>query len=311
MLVIADLRPPSECIRTWKFLLLSLALVALLAQLGLSQTYFQTRLAGAVLSGTTWANPENALGAADDICATTLENNAYLYVGGFGFNIPVTATILGIAVRLKAGHSSGGSFGLYLLKNGTPTGQWKTVSPGSVGTCAETGWKSWGSSTDLWGASWSPTDVNASGFGVRVGSGGTAGTRFVDTVEITVYYALPSLAAPGDWNPHVPRGSTVESGDLSVIFSYAPPGSSVTVAVGSIYPSAPQGFRLWIKGPDQMDYVELALTEPYGTAVLTTNLSGTGSFSLRLRADARAVERTAIGTSFTITLIYTLVAMGG
>lgn len=298
--------PPLEGKGFYKFLLFSLAWIALLVQPGMGQTHSQTRLAGAVLPDTTWADPENALGAADDICAATSTNYAYLYVGGFGFNIPTTATILGIAVRLKAGHSGDGSFGLYLLKAGATVGSWKTVKPGQVATCAETGWKSWGSSTDLWGASWFPTDVNASDFGVRVSSGGTAGTRFVDAVEITVYYALPSLVAPGDWNPHVPRGSTVESGDLTVSYTYAPPGSSVTVAVHSVYPHAPGGFRLWVKGPAQNEYAELALQEPRSSVVLAAGLSGSGSFTVRLRADATGVAREAVGAAFRVTLVYSL-----
>ncbi|MCS7239651.1 MAG: hypothetical protein NZ651_00115 [Candidatus Bipolaricaulota bacterium] len=294
------------------FLLVSfLALVVFLPYRAFCQPYFQSRFAGVVLPNepdapTPWLAAGSALRTADGTCATTTENNAYLYLGGFGFQIPAMATILGIKVSLKAGHSAAGAFGLFLLKNGNRVGSHKTVSPGVATTCTETGWKSWGSATDLWGTSWTAADINAQGFGLRVGSGTTAGTRFVDAAEITVYYALPNITAPSDWSPRVARGAVAESEDLIVTYSYVPPGGSIIVGVQNVYPAVPPGLRLWVKGPAQLGYVELPLSEPYNAVTIVTNLSGSGSFTLQLKVEAREVPRSYVGASLTVILVYTL-----
>lgn len=280
---------------------------------GFSQILSQTRYAGAVLlnesdATTSWeGSPENALGQEDGNCSTTTTANAYLYLGSFGFSIPSDAAIVGIEVSLKGGHSADGYFGLMLLKGGSRTGNAKSVKPGLATSCADTAWKSWGSATDLWGATWTPVEVNDPGFGVRIGSGSAAdATRFVDAVKITVYYGLPSVTAPESWSPAVPRGQAVESGDLTVGYSYAPSGTWITLAVQSVSGSVPTGFKLWVKGPAQTDYVELDLTSPYHSVTIATGLEGSGSAKVRLKADAGGVGREWVAAVFQIVLVYTL-----
>ena len=49
---------------------------------------------------------------------------------------------------------------------------------------------SFGGASDLWGRSWTPADVNDSGFGVALyaTASGDNGNGYVDYVQVTVYY---------------------------------------------------------------------------------------------------------------------------
>ena len=54
---------------------------------------------------------------------------------------------------------------------------------------------SYGGATDRWGTTWTPADVNATGFGVGLTpmyllTGGN-GRAYVDFIRATVYYSLP------------------------------------------------------------------------------------------------------------------------
>jgi hypothetical protein len=53
----------------------------------------------------------------------------------------------------------------------------------------------YGSSTDLWGTTWTPADINAAGFGAalavtEISSRGANETAHVDHITITVHYDL-------------------------------------------------------------------------------------------------------------------------
>lgn len=157
----------------------------------------ESSYAGHVVS-VEWTDSQNALGASDGSCSTTEVNDAFLFFTDFDFDVPVNATITGIEVTFTAGHSAGGRFGLYLLKEGTRVGQWRTVGLGThVTSCVDAWTGSYGGvsgTNPLWqrgeGPLWTATDINHSGFGVRVASGSTEGIRRVDAVKITVYYTL-------------------------------------------------------------------------------------------------------------------------
>lgn len=132
----------------------------------------ETATAGANAgSGTSWTNPSNV---ADPTSFATLVGQAHgttsknLKATGFGFALPSGATINGVTVSFD--EIDGGSaepaeqaqFTLQLLKAGTAVGTPKTVN--GVGTGTLQG----GNNTDLWGTTWSQSDINNANFGFEI-----------------------------------------------------------------------------------------------------------------------------------------------
>jgi hypothetical protein len=148
-----------------------------------------------------WTNPTNAQGAADGNFATAtttgLSTTHWLKATNFGFAIPTTATIVGIQLAL-ARQCEGGTVRdevLSPVKGGTPVKAENRASPEHwpVGVTAT---KIYGGQEDLWGNTWAPTDINATGFGMAVSPRMEAATAKVEAFTITVYY-LTAEAASG------------------------------------------------------------------------------------------------------------------
>lgn len=131
-------------------------------------------------------------------------NSNYLQATNFGFSIPAGATIDGIVTEIyRYGTETrtydgavkavkGGTVQSTDLKNAT---QWPTSS----GTGA---YATYGGASNLWGTTWTHSDINASNFGVVLAAfygfygGGSSAT--VDHVRTTVYYTSitdPPVAA--------------------------------------------------------------------------------------------------------------------
>ena len=141
-----------------------------------------------------WATVTNAEGAPDGLFATSVtvpgNQSEYLYTSNYGFSIPGGSTIDGILVEYyrKATTATGVKDYSVRLNNGS----------GFVGTDKATGtnWSTtvgyvgYGGSSDLWGRSWSVSEVNSAGFGagMSVQRSSGPGTADVDAVRITIYY---------------------------------------------------------------------------------------------------------------------------
>ena len=119
--------------------------------------------------------------------------SVYLFGKGFGFSVPGTATILGVVFSYK-GYSNVNSTVLdntvAMFVGGGPQGYSRATL--SYFTTTPTTY-SYGSSSDLWGNTLSPANVNASnfGFGLSVYSGGSA-QMFANSYYVTVYYSSSS-----------------------------------------------------------------------------------------------------------------------
>ena len=150
------------------------------------------KLAGTGVNGSTphWTNPAN-IGSPSSFASISLAasvTSGDLDASNFGFTIPTGATINGVVVKIdrKASASSAIQYtGVTLSAGGTtktPGGLWIT----SVVT------DTIGSSSDLWGATLTPTIVNNSSFGVTIVavnvSGGTNKTASVANGNIIIYY---------------------------------------------------------------------------------------------------------------------------
>ena len=166
-------------------------------------------------SNPNWTNPGNITNSGDanyaTVSLTAGDNSDYLQGTNYGFNIPAGATINGIVVTINRLGSTSFGFGcrdneLYLVKNNVISGDNKasgTTWPTSLGTA------SYGSSTDKWGLSWTPSDINNANFGVALSVHSnrilSSMTPNVDYMQITVYYTTCSNSWIGtttstDWN---------------------------------------------------------------------------------------------------------------
>lgn len=161
--------------------------------------------AGAVQgTGHTWTNPGNVASSSVFATATIAigdsGSTANLQGTAPGFSIPAGATINGITVsfvrkvanatELSANTSLGN--GVQMLKAGVAAGSAK-AGPGTLYTTSNVT-ETYGSGSDLWGTTWTPTDINASNFGFEIsvdydGSAETLSRNIsIDNYLITVTY---------------------------------------------------------------------------------------------------------------------------
>jgi len=160
-----------------------------------------------------WNNPGNIV-SSNNVYSTVVGGSGstqskYLKATNFGFSIPSGATIDGIVVEFerKASQSSG---------NNVKDSEIKIVKGGTIQTTNKadtaTNWSTteayftYGSSTELWGTTWTDSDINASDFGVVLKavltySGKGSVTASVDHVKITVYYTTGGGGGGTSTNP--------------------------------------------------------------------------------------------------------------
>lgn len=145
-----------------------------------------------------WSNPTNANSSNNTYATYTSfsSQSYYLKATNFGFSIPVGSTIDGIVVEIerKASRSDGlnncRDIDVKLVKS---SGTFGTINKAATGTNWPTSdtIASYGSSSDLWGETWSASDINSSNFGVGLRAFTTIDlscTASVDSFAITVYY---------------------------------------------------------------------------------------------------------------------------
>ena len=206
-------------------------------------------------SGTTplWSNPTN-VNLADGLFATfTAKNTAtsnYLNTSSYGFAIPSNATIIGISVDVNRKASNGTS-----SKNIKDTNVQLIGGAGASSNLADTvnRWPTtiatltYGGSANLWGTTWTPAQINATGFGFRIkvvtGSSSTNVIASIDYVRVSVFYSLPTNycdsasaisytvsgftnASSYTWTP--PTGATIVSGQgtTTAVFNFNGAGQS-------------------------------------------------------------------------------------
>jgi len=147
-----------------------------------------------------WSNPGRAASSNNSDATVTITSSSnvseYLRVTGFGFSIPSGATIDGIQVGIERSQTdNGGNIRdniVKLVKNNNVVGSNKATNTNWPNSDAVA---TYGSGTsDLWGTSWTVSDINDNDFGVVLSVGRTSGgddTASVDHITITVHYTLP------------------------------------------------------------------------------------------------------------------------
>lgn len=149
-----------------------------------------------------WTNVDNIKASDNSRATVTVDDNGdtsnYLQGTGFNFDIPAGATIHGIELRIERSEAQGTDDirddVVQLVKGGTIVGNNKASSsewPTSDATAT------YGGPGDLWGTTWTASDINDSQFGFvlsveRDGLTIGSGLARVDFASITVYYFIPN-----------------------------------------------------------------------------------------------------------------------
>lgn len=159
--------------------------------------YSPTTVVSAAPGDVAWSTPSNAASSNNSYATVTLSGAAnlseYLKATDFGFNIPSGATIDGIVVEVEKKYDTYTvqDAVVKIVKGGSLTGTNKAIAGDWSSTES---YITYGSSTELWGTTWSYGDINSSNFGVALSCEGTqvfppgAGVANVDHIRITVYY---------------------------------------------------------------------------------------------------------------------------
>ena len=158
-------------------------------------------------SASGWVNSTNVYASDGNyatVALTPLQTGSSLKDSAFGFGsvVPSNATINGIAVSIVHAAISGGGTvqdnNVQLLKASIPTGNNKATN---LNWGAET--VNYGGASDLWGTTWTPSDINNSGFGLTINVKNTdpinSVTAGIDYISITVYYTLPTSSTVSDY----------------------------------------------------------------------------------------------------------------
>lgn len=139
-------------------------------------------------AGNAWANPTNV--TADDGNRAVANNSAgseWLDCTQFGFSIPTGATINGIEVNYQALTTFGSITGFVRLIRGGTREAIATEKSSTISTSEAV--ETLGGAADLWGASWTESEINATNFGCSIQTSSTAGGQVgIDYVTITVTY---------------------------------------------------------------------------------------------------------------------------
>lgn len=150
-----------------------------------------------------WANP-NRVTTSDDLYARARldagDTTKYLMVADFGFALAPGAVILGIDVQVEIKHellADGADASIVLMKGGT------AVGADRVGTGIyedKDRINTYGSSTDMWGTTWTAADINDAGFGVLFSATRNSGPNdlyiYIDQILVTVYFTGGSCILP-------------------------------------------------------------------------------------------------------------------
>lgn len=151
--------------------------------------------------GTAWTNPANVEVQDGNFAILTIPagggNANSLKATQFGFAIAATSTILGIQVDVKGKTSNNSSFTVSMTKAGNFIGTAQNAN-----LPVSNGFVTLGGSSDLWGTTWTASDINNTGFGCgqtqTIYIGGPGVDLEIDFIQITVFgFGGPSIAVSG------------------------------------------------------------------------------------------------------------------
>lgn len=146
-------------------------------------------------TGDAWTNPERITADDDSAALNSLAVGApdsqLLYGDTLGFSVPSGATIDGIEARIDASVLTGvcdDRTARLFDTAGSPKGDDKADATDWASTPTL---RTYGGTTDLWGASWSDTDVNDADFGFGIAAkfvSGAFASANVDFMQLNVHF---------------------------------------------------------------------------------------------------------------------------
>lgn len=176
------------------------------SQVEIANSGISSSFSGA-FSGKVWTSPNEIIAndgtyASVSLDGTTNTTSECLVAKDFGFEVNGMGTIKGIVVSIDRKASDDDYIkdnAIYLVKGGNYTGNNK--SGGAYWSSSE-GVVSFGSPTDLWGASLLPEDVRSPDFGFMIqatyqNAYMTPATAYVDYMQITLYFEEPNVFYDG------------------------------------------------------------------------------------------------------------------
>ena len=157
-----------------------------------------------------WVNPDYMKTADGNVSTnamryTNVGMSDAVFLTNFNFSIPTGSTINGIKVEINRKYQVANyvqDYYVKLIKAGSPIGNNKASAslwPSSLNVAT------YGNSTDLWGSTWTASDINSSNFGVMVQtslSNAFNATAAIDYVRVTISYTA---------------GATTQSGSLMLL----------------------------------------------------------------------------------------------
>ncbi len=154
-----------------------------------------------------WTNSTNVFTSNSVYATNAISANstgATLSATGFGFSVPSSAIIRGIQVsviRKATAASSIQDQTVQLQKAGTAVGSNKAIAGNLEHESNVT--QNYGTTSDLWGTTWTASDINNANFGLKftAKAGATATTANVDYITITVTYSNDTNAIGTSGSP--------------------------------------------------------------------------------------------------------------
>lgn len=232
-----------------------------------------------------WSSPGNI--TADDtsyatVTALPIQPTVTDYIRGtnYGFSIPSSASISGIAVKIGryAGNTDIRDDIVRLVKGGSITGDNKAATGTTWAHSGSVEEASYGGSSDLWGTTWTYSEINASDFGVVLSAKNydpTAPNLYVDYMQITVTYvpSPPSITAVALYN-------SAETATVTQMTPQTEYAAKVTVAdAGTIDHLGTVTVKVAIDTDGDDDYSDLPAADTQTSFTMTCTVGSTPSWS--------------------------------
>jgi hypothetical protein len=251
------------------------------------------------IGATAWTNPGNIVSDNGTDATNNGSSSNYLVARNYGLSVPVGATVVGITVRIELSEHSPGAETLNARlqdENGALIGSGKTASVTGTTKTVYT----YGSTSDLWGATLTPAIVNDADFGVRFWFTTSHDIR-VDYVTLAVEYTEGTATLAGS-------ASTSEAGTATPDTSKAATGESGTTSAGSVTQSgqAPLvGSAITSSQGELVRSRGLQIDSAQGSVTPTTALSGS-----EITSEAGSVSVDTVGFNESLTGSDTTAAQG-
>ena len=143
------------------------------------------------------------------------ESSKFLIAKGFNFNIPRFASITGIKARIKSYSTGSIANNQISLSNDTnPIGLDMESYADPVLWGTESRYSIIGSSTETWGNTLTPDDINSADFGILIGVSSLQNSKsaYIDHIELIVYYTEGDTSMSTDVVKKVINSNSIKNG---------------------------------------------------------------------------------------------------